>query len=131
VCGSLPTGNVAFVGTLGAAGTSFNFIDVARYQPTLRALTLTAGVSQSALATSLTLGASHKAAHAFSASGARFVANGGTPLVDTSVNLPTPPTLFLGWDGVSAARSLNGIIREIAFIPLTNIPDSALQRMTR
>jgi hypothetical protein len=131
VCGSLPTGNVAFVGTLGAAGTSFNFIDVARYQPTLRALTLTAGVSQSALATSLTLGVFHKTAHAFSSGGARFVANGGAPLVDTSVNLPTPPTLFLGWDGVSATRALNGIIREIAFIPNTSIPDSALQRMTR
>jgi len=63
----------------------------------------------------------------------RIVAGGVLGFVDTSCNIPTTPTtLTLGRGGWSGGENhLNGIIREIAFIPNPNIPDSALQRLTR
>jgi hypothetical protein len=69
---------------------------------------------------------------------ARFVqglsassANGLPATTGTLPSIPLPVGLALGGQGYTNNTHLNGLIREIAFIPDTSIPDSALQRMTR
>jgi hypothetical protein len=54
--------------------------------------------------------------------------NGAPGVPDNSGILPTVSNIRIGSNG---GGNFNGLIREIAFIPDTSIPDSALQRMTR
>jgi hypothetical protein len=74
-----------------------------------------------------------KAALSFRDGEARLSSNlGNTFAKDNTVTLPTNMgVMHIGSYYVAGNRVLNGVIREIAFIPNTNISDSALQQLTR
>jgi hypothetical protein len=119
---------VADIGAGGAFGTTAYLTMTAIgtvLNPSVAPLNLSSSVPVTTLRT--------KMAAKLELNSSRMVAGGILGGLDTSCNIPTAPTALTigrgGWSG--GANHLNGIIREIAFIPNTSIPDSALQRMTR
>jgi hypothetical protein len=72
----------------------------------------------------------YKMASRIAPNNAVTVINGAIGTTDASYSLPTVDRLLLG-QARTAQSSAGTLIREIAFIPDTSIPDSALQRMTR
>jgi hypothetical protein len=69
-----------------------------------------------------------KTAFRFAANSFLAAYNGVLSPIDTVGSLPVVSGAAIG---TNRGLTFNGIIREIAFIPDTSIPDSALQRMTR
>jgi hypothetical protein len=79
----------------------------------------------------LTPGGRNKIAASFKADRFARSFNGTAAQLDTSGPLPTGLNVLHIGQLANVVGHLNGILREIAFIPDTSIPDSALQRMTR
>jgi hypothetical protein len=85
---------------------------------------------QAVLQNAKNLGQRTKFAARFQVNDAAVSFDGGPLLKDATVELPTGVTL-LGIGNILGSGGYGGIIREIAFIPNTNISDSALQQLTR
>ena len=58
-----------------------------------------------------------------------FVANGGTPVTDTSVSLPLPTVLRIGVGADGASSFINGTMKKLAYYPV-RLPNAELQEMT-
>jgi hypothetical protein len=120
---------VAFVGHVSDNSVN-NYIDVARYQPTLRSLTVTGGVNQSLLITGgVSDGTTRSFASAYKLNDFAACEGGATVQTDSSGTVPTTVNrMFIGSDG-NADRSLNGHIRAIAYYN-TRLPNTQLQTLT-
>jgi hypothetical protein len=108
--------NINFVGIITNAvdgGTSY--IDVARYQPTLKVDIQNAG-SQAFFDTGLTSASSHKLALAYKVNDFAVSADGATVLTDTSGTVPAANRLYIG--SIGTLYFLNGTIKKIAYYPI-------------
>jgi len=126
--GSVGSSNVAFVGTAND-GTTNNFIDVARYQPTLRALVRVSGGPGLAANTGLSANAYQKAATSYTSNQLSMCANGGSVVTAVLTGLPVVNRLDIGNDGQGSPRQLNGHIRRLAFFP-RRLADAELTSIT-
>jgi hypothetical protein len=95
-------------------------------------LVTTSGVAQanSFVSNAVVVGSRVKNAVRFRLNNVRASAGGVLGNFDDSATMPNITRMNIGSRG-DFGFPLNGLIREIAFIPDTSIPDSALQRMTR
>lgn len=126
--GSVGSSTVAFVGTAND-GTTNNFIDVARYQPTLRALVRVSGGPGLAANTGLSANAYQKAATSYTSNQLSMCAGGGSVVTAVLTGLPVVNRLDIGNDGQVSPRQLNGHIRRIAYFP-RRLSNAELQGVT-
>jgi len=117
----------SFVGQFNEAADGPSYIDVARYQTTLKAIINISGTAQANLDTGLTSASPRKTAFAFKTNDFALSADAGTVLTDTSGNMPTVNRLYIGSTGVS--YFLNGTIKRISYYPL-RLTNTQLQALT-
>ena len=130
ICNGLSNGNVSFVGHL-FDGTTNNYIDVFRYQPTGFSLVVVGGAVQSGLISSVTRGSYHKSALAYKTNDFSLSVDGASVITDNSGSLPSQSIsiLTLGNDS-SNVRALNGHISRLTYYP-KRLPDIELQQLTK
>ena len=130
ICNGLSISNVSFVGHL-SDGTTNNYIDVFRYQPTGFSLVVVGGAVQSGLISSVTRGSYHKSALAYKTNDFSLSVDGASVTTDNSGSLPSQSIsiLTLGNDS-SNVRALNGHISRLTYYP-KRLPDIELQQLTK
>ena len=126
--GFVGSSGVAFVGHV-SDGTTNEYIDVGRYQPTLQALIVDGGVNQA----SLTLGGaangtSRKLAVSYKVNDFAACQDGGTVQTDVAGTVPTVDRLWIGSDG-NLVRALNSHIASLTYYN-TRLSDATLQSLT-
>ena len=123
----LGVGSAAFIGH-ASDGTTNEYIDVGRYQPTLNVIINDGGVSQANLPVGgAANGTVRSLAVAYKVNDFAASVNGATPVTDTSGTIPTVNRLAIGSEGL--AYFLNGHIRTIAYFN-TRLPNAQLQTLT-
>ena len=128
ICNGLGSGgSVSFVGHIHD-GTTNNYIDVLRYQPTGNNIVVAGNVSQSGLSSSATIGSYHKSASTYKVNDFALSVDGAAVTTNNSGSLPSPSILTLGNDS-SNGRALNGTISRLTYWP-KRLPDGALKFIT-
>jgi hypothetical protein len=128
-----PAGSIRSAATLGVAGLAANRI-ITGLNPgnNVRHVVIASGSFVANFSTEVAAGEPIKSALRFAQNNFRAAANGALTAPDTSGDMPAVSELFIGkGTGSVSAEYLNGIIREIAFIPNANINDRALQALTK
>ena len=120
--------SVVFVGSL-SDGSSNNYIDICRYQPSLRALVNTSGSNAASLISALNYGTAMKTALGVAQNNFAFVANGGSILADTSGDVPVVDRVNIGTFN-SGLFSMSGTIRRLTYWP-QRLPNETLQTITQ
>jgi hypothetical protein len=113
-------------------GTADNFIDL-RYRTTgtvgAQVFTLAAVQVNNTTGPTATANLLIKDCFAFAANDAAESINGLTPIIDSSISVPTVNRMFIGANPNGNAAFLNGYIQRIAYYP-TRLPNSTLQGLT-
>ena len=108
--------------------TLSNYIDLLRYVPSARWLVFASGSGQVDITASGTTSATvRRVATAYRTDDFAASLNGGSPVTDTTMIVPTVSNFYIG--SRAAGFQLNGTIRRIAYWP-TRLPDATLQSLT-
>lgn len=93
-------------------------------------ITNPAGATQAAMvgATGVAIRANVRAAMGYKQNSAAFSVNGGSPVVDNAIEMPTPLRMFIGSNG-QQSQLTNGHIRSICYYP-RRLVNSELQALT-
>ena len=114
-----------------AYSDSQNYIDVARYQSTLKSLIVNGNATQASLDSSVSSSTTNKFAIAYATNDFVASANAGTVQTDSSGSVPYVNAMSIGYSTTSgpALYYLNGTIKKIAYYPI-RVTNAQLQALT-